>query len=134
MTELTKFVADASKLINVIAEDGDPETHEELKNLTDRLGELACESALAIKTVRMEVKQRHKEKLEDLQQHMNLLKAEVAMILRPAIGYDVWINGLYVCPASWDCKKSPVGWCVYNEQVDKPHDNCIFCGQAEDRK
>ena len=74
------------------------------------------------------------EKLEDIAQNLSLLRAKVGAILRPVIGDSKWFAGSYVCPATWDCEQSPIGWCVYNEYVDRTHDNCVFCGQAEERK
>ncbi len=34
----------------------------------------------------------------------------------------------------WDCKKSPVELCVYNPSLDRAKDNCIFCGEPNERK
>lgn len=79
-------------------------------------------------------RRRNKERLEDLQQQIDLLKAKIDEILRPVIGDDKWFSHHYVCPAGWNCEKSPVGWCVYNDDVDRIHDNCIYCGQAHERK
>lgn len=31
------------------------------------------------------------------------------------------------------CAKSPTGACVYNKDLDPAHDDCIFCGEPEDR-
>lgn len=33
----------------------------------------------------------------------------------------------------WDCKKSPVGHCVYNDTMDRAHDECVFCEEPEQR-
>lgn len=37
-------------------------------------------------------------------------------------------------PETWDCEKSPVETCVYNPYEDPCHDQCIFCGDPEERK
>jgi len=34
----------------------------------------------------------------------------------------------------WDCPKSPFGWCAYHDYDDSAHDNCVFCGEPEERK
>lgn len=33
----------------------------------------------------------------------------------------------------WDCGKSPVGICVYNDVMDRAHDECLFCDEPEQR-
>lgn len=33
-----------------------------------------------------------------------------------------------------DCHKSPIRVCVYNNDEDKCHDDCLFCGEPEERK
>ena len=32
------------------------------------------------------------------------------------------------------CRRSPVGACVYDDDNDPCHDNCVFCGHPEERK
>ena len=34
----------------------------------------------------------------------------------------------------WDCKSSPFLFCAYNVVEDPAKDQCIFCGQPEERK
>lgn len=34
----------------------------------------------------------------------------------------------------WRCDKSPISYCVYDEQRDPAHDDCIFCGLPQERK
>ena len=33
----------------------------------------------------------------------------------------------------WDCKQSPIGNCVYDLATDPWHDDCLFCGEPEER-
>lgn len=33
----------------------------------------------------------------------------------------------------WKCNKSPVGYCVYDNIEDSPHDHCVYCNKPEDR-
>jgi hypothetical protein len=35
---------------------------------------------------------------------------------------------------AWDCDKSPIGKCVYDDPADRNHDFCLFCGDPEERK
>lgn len=34
----------------------------------------------------------------------------------------------------WDCSKSPTGSCVYNDTMDRAHDECVFCSEPEARR
>ena len=34
----------------------------------------------------------------------------------------------------WECRSSPTEHCVYNSGRDPSHDNCMFCGEPEERK
>ncbi len=34
----------------------------------------------------------------------------------------------------WECDKSPTGLCVYDDENDSCHDQCLFCGEPEERK
>lgn len=44
------------------------------------------------------------------------------------------------CPARifisdwWDCAESPTGKCVYDQDEDSMHDDCIFCHDPEERQ
>ncbi len=35
---------------------------------------------------------------------------------------------------TWECGKSPVGYCAYDESEDPCRDDCIFCHDPEERK
>ena len=35
---------------------------------------------------------------------------------------------------TWNCDKSPIGLCVYDNLEDKAHDDCVFCHQPQERK
>lgn len=35
---------------------------------------------------------------------------------------------------TWDCADSPIGTCVYNIEEDPCEDECIYCGQPDERK
>lgn len=34
----------------------------------------------------------------------------------------------------WECSESPLDVCVYNNDKDLAHDNCLYCGDPEERK
>jgi len=35
----------------------------------------------------------------------------------------------------WMCEGlSPTSYCIYDHILDPPHDNCLYCGQPEERK
>lgn len=34
----------------------------------------------------------------------------------------------------WSCPASPTGHCMYDDHNDTCHDNCLFCGDPEERK
>ena len=79
----------------------------------------------------MEFKKR-KSELERLDKEIKKLKDQMGEILRPWIG-DWFDHFEYVCIPFWDCELSPVGWCVYNNETDPAHDNCLFCGLPLER-
>jgi hypothetical protein len=33
-----------------------------------------------------------------------------------------------------DCHASPTGECAYDDDADRAHDMCLFCGEPEERK
>ena len=33
----------------------------------------------------------------------------------------------------WECKKSPIGECVYDKKQDPAYDDCIFCHSPDER-
>jgi hypothetical protein len=40
----------------------------------------------------------------------------------------------YYYPETWECDKSPTGYCAYDFNGDPCHDDCLFCHQPEERK
>jgi hypothetical protein len=34
----------------------------------------------------------------------------------------------------WKCKKSPIGFCIYDIEEDPEQDSCIHCGYPDERK
>lgn len=58
---------------------------------------------------------------------MNSKTLHLNTLIREAFGEDAELGG-------WKCKKSPVSVCVYNIAEDPAKDECIFCGDPEERQ
>lgn len=61
------------------------------------------------------------------------LKLEAAQIL---VGLAEELKDL--APADlhfggWKCEGSPTDYCIYNNEKDRWHDHCLFCGEPSDR-
>jgi hypothetical protein len=39
-----------------------------------------------------------------------------------------------VITQTWECETSPIGYCVYDDEDDPVHDDCLFCHDPEERK
>lgn len=50
-------------------------------------------------------------------------------LVRKTVGpdVDVWVG-------SYWCAESPILVCAYDDQHDRCHDLCLFCGEPEERK
>lgn len=72
-----------------------------------------------------------KENLQDIQEKITNLHCEIHIILDKHLGED---EGQWHTVGEWDCEKSPVGLCVYHFIEDPAKDNCIFCGNPQERK
>ena len=55
----------------------------------------------------------------------------VEEILDKHLGHN---QGQWHKVGEWDCKKSPVGLCVYHHFKDPAHDGCIYCHEPNERK
>lgn len=40
----------------------------------------------------------------------------------------------YVTLGTWTCMKSPVGYCFYDSERDPANDECLICGEPDERK
>jgi len=43
-------------------------------------------------------------------------------------------NRMWMTIGTWDCKKSPIGLCVYNHMEDEVLDDCLYCHEPDERK
>ena len=76
-----------------------------------------------------------KEKLEELEKNMHNAIEEYEdyqeeMLQKYCEGHNV--EDLTI--GDWKCDNSPLGVCVYDDCEDRCHDNCIFCGEPNERK
>jgi len=39
-----------------------------------------------------------------------------------------------VIGSRWECPDSPFAHCAYNRWKDRAHDECLYCGEPEERK
>lgn len=45
-----------------------------------------------------------------------------------------FVSGEVTFGHAWECPDSPTAKCVYHDETDPAHDNCIYCHQPEERK
>ena len=74
-----------------------------------------------------EAVERARSKLDDAVYN---LEEAIRGMLREA-GYD---STTHVAPGSWECSESPLGICIYNNHEDPCLDECVVCGDPEERK
>lgn len=43
-------------------------------------------------------------------------------------------NIRHIDHGTWDCQDSPTGRCAYNGEEDPVNDECLFCGDPDERK
>lgn len=43
-------------------------------------------------------------------------------------------NNMWNTIGEWECKKSPIGLCIYDHMIDPYLDNCLYCGEPHERK
>ena len=67
------------------------------------------------------------QKLRNLEERAYVIKCKV-VATKANISPDLVFIG------DWECSKSPIGVCAYNDWVDPYHDNCLFCGEPDERK
>lgn len=66
---------------------------------------------------------------DDAIQDIEFLKSRIVRNVFPE--FD-WMY--QVISREWECSTSPVGYCVYDIVEDPAHDDCLFCGEPEERK
>lgn len=64
-----------------------------------------------------------------------------SMTIIKMFGVSFWysdkVKTSYSFPLSrleWKCEKSPWGICIYDHEKDSMHDQCLICGEPEERK
>ena len=71
-----------------------------------------------------------KEKIKELQKAVEIIETQILKLA----GWKPTCEPYFSVVGTWDCPKSPCGLCCYDHYKDPVHDNCIFCGQPEERK
>lgn len=84
-------------------------TIDEIKRIAATVYEAEAVEAKA----RREAGDRRHELRTALGEHLGIIKAELG---------------------GWECQTSPTGQCVYNLDKDPAMDNCVFCGDPDERK
>jgi hypothetical protein len=69
----------------------------------------------------------------DLSKRRAQLEAEAQLIDKIEKHAPEFPDGALVTFA-WECKESPLGFCVYNPEEDPCHDDCLYCHDPEERK
>lgn len=131
------------------------DTKEHVRHMQERQnivgGQMSDEEArstrIAIVNVRRQLEKTREEYEALLDNHVRTLVIESLRRLRAArteneedtdIPYDEDVeDGDVTAPGTWNCPdtaRNVVGTCVYDEQEDPAHDNCLFCHQPEERK
>lgn len=71
-------------------------------------------------------------KIQELRREQEILEAKVSQVAQE--GMPEYNSLWYVISDFWKCEKSPIGLCVYDDEKDQYHDDCIFCHNPEERK
>ena len=81
-----------------------------------------------------------REKIKQLEGQKREIDYLIGLLIKPHVPGNVnnvsagLVYSWYPISTFWDCKKSPIGCCMYNHNEDRCHDHCLFCGQPEERK
>ncbi len=65
---------------------------------------------------------------------MQKIASEIEVMILQLAGWKPIIQPLFSVVGTWDCPKSPCGLCCYDHYKDPVHDECVYCGQPEERK
>lgn len=76
-------------------------------------------------------KERDTKRIEEIRHEIAELQLEREIILDRYLGEGA---GMEHKVGIWDCEKSPVGVCVYHRHNDPHSEQCIYCGQPQERK
>lgn len=87
---------------------------------------------LCVKYIQMEPKSL-KDQLEDAKVEQAYAEFIASKKERKVKELQRQLVGDVVDIGSWDCDDSPIGVCCY-EPEDDCQDNCVYCGQPDERK
>ena len=77
------------------------------------------------------IKKEIKKKIETKNNLVNDLEFEIEKLIQTV--YPEYYR-MFNTIGDWDCKDSPIGLCIYDHMIDQCLDNCLFCGQPDERK
>lgn len=75
-----------------------------------------------------------KEEIKKIFESINELEYKLNTIIADNCFPDDRYESHFHRASDWDCKDSPIGLCLYHNIEDPAHDNCIYCGNPEERK
>lgn len=104
---------------------------EELKKKIEKLEKEIQSVVRQISKLKRKVVEKEIELVELLFNHIrknpNILYEDDYYGLMPIEASDIYIG-------HWACGNSPIKVCCYNWYLDRSMDNCLFCGNPEERK
>ena len=77
----------------------------------------------------------HDEYVKKLPRHQRSSWNKDLLLIREALG-NMPENASHIVAGDmeWECKESPTKYCVYDDDCDSCHDECLFCGEPEERR
>lgn len=72
--------------------------------------------------------------LVEMEDELDTLKTEIQQKKYDLIFDITGLQQSEIFIGDWDCDKSPIGKCVYDNIEDSAHDFCVFCHQPDERK
>lgn len=70
-------------------------------------------------------------RIAEIKKQIQGLRFETDEILDKYLGEG---EGQFHKVGCWGCKSSPIGVCVYHRVLDPASDQCIYCGEPNERK
>jgi len=75
------------------------------------------------------------QKITEQRRAIHFIESEIDELVKPLLQPIIPnYHRLFFTIGHWECKKSPIGTCVYNHMEDSALDNCLICGEPHERK
>lgn len=131
----TYHVFERKTVVNV------PEIQEEIEEAQGVKKELAGRSELLkmqaqhnpnadIEALTKEIEELEKKK-EDVEYEIHSAESRLSKMIAQKMRLNI---SSITLGKYWECPESPTGYCIYNHDEDPCHDNCLVCGDPEERK